>query len=84
MTGDAGKLWADLSQNLQSFSAYSGARVDRPVIFPPGLREARDDPGCNRVAFICAITMGIVAVASLAARVGPYQPYTDDSYLEPH
>ena len=55
------------------FPLSSGANVDRPVMFPPGRAEAGDEPVGNRIVS-CVMTMGIVEVASLAARVAPDQP----------
>src|SRR5215813_2439549 len=51
----------------------SGARVDSPVIFPPGRARLVTDPWATG-STSPAMTMGIVLVASLAARVAPPPP----------
>src|SRR5262245_33250489 len=55
------------------FPLSSGARVASPVIFPPGRARLATNP-LPTGSLSCAMTMGIVTVASLAARVdgGPF------------
>ncbi len=50
------------------FPLSSGARVDNPVMFPPGRARLATNP-LPTGSGSCAMTMGIVEVASLAARV---------------
>ncbi len=50
------------------FPLSSGARVDNPVIFPPGRARLATKP-VPTGSLSCTMTMGIVEVASLAERV---------------
>ena len=50
------------------FRLAPGQRVDNPVMFPPGRARLATNP-LPTGSLSCAMTMGIVAVASLAARV---------------
>src|ERR1051325_3999744 len=50
------------------FPLISGASVDNPVMFPPGRARLGTSPFPTG-SLSCAVTMGIVTVASLAARV---------------
>ena len=50
------------------FPLSSGAKVDNPVMFPPGRARLATNPFPTGSGS-CAMTMGIVEVASLAARV---------------
>src|SRR5947208_1978904 len=55
-------------RNSSCFPVISGARVDNPVMFPPG-RARRSTNPLPTGSVSCPITIGIVEVASLAARV---------------
>ena len=65
------------------FPLSSGARVDNPVMFPPGRARLATKPFPTGSAS-CIMTMGIVTVASLAARVSCRTTRDDDVYLETH
>ena len=64
------------------FPLSSGARVANPVMFPPGRARLATNPFPTG-SVSCAITMGIVTVASLAA--GCFGTSCDDDlHLEMH
>ena len=62
------------------FPLISGARVDNPVMFPPGRARLATNP-LPTGSLSNAMTMGIVEVASLAARVAVGPPVTMMSTL---
>src|SRR5262249_31469142 len=61
----------------------SGARVDSPVMFPPGRARLATNP-LKTGSPSWAMTIGIVEVATLAGRVAPSPPVTITSTLETH
>ena len=62
------------------FPLISGARVENPVMFPPGRARLATNPFPTG-SVSCPMTMGIVAVASLAGRVAAGPPETITSTL---
>ena len=61
------------------FPLNSGARVESPVMFPPGRARLATKPSPTG-SVSCAMTMGIVEVAPLAARVA--RPAARDDNLD--
>gem|GEM_PF-6006755 len=57
------------------FPPSSGAKLDSPVIFPPGCARLATTPLATG-SLSCAITIGIVDVAPFEARVGAVPPVT--------
>ena len=57
--------------------------MDMPVIFPPGSARLATKPNIMG-SFTCAITMGIVALAFLAAPIAPAPSPTITVNSEPH
>src|SRR5215510_318587 len=62
------------------FPLISGARVDNPVMFPPGRARLATNPFATG-SLSCVMTIGIVAVAFLAGPVAPKPPVTMISTL---
>jgi hypothetical protein len=62
------------------FTLSSGCSVDNPVTFPPGRARLVTNP-LSTGSLSDAMTMGIVAVASLAGAVAPDPPVTMTSTL---
>ena len=67
-------------RSSRRFPLISGARVDNPVMFPPGRARLATKPFPTGSSS-CAITMGIVSVASLAVRVAAGPAVTMTSTL---
>src|SRR6516225_3233582 len=66
--GHVGELSNDLLQSSSCFPLISGARLDNPVMFPPGRARLATKPEPTG-SLSNPMTTGIVTVASLAARV---------------
>src|SRR6266550_1700121 len=66
--GHARKLRNDFFQKLRRFPLISGERVDSPVMLPPGWARLATNPEPTG-SLSNPMTIGIVTVACLAARV---------------
>ena len=62
------------------FATYLRGKSDSPVMFPPGRARLATSP-LPTGSLPLAMTIGIVLVVSLAARVFPYLPLDDHIYL---
>src|SRR5262249_15591446 len=74
--GDARKLGNGFLQYLKWFPLSSGRRVDTPVIFPLGRGRLATKPLATASPAPASMTIGIVLVASLAARISLEPPVT--------
>ena len=77
-----GKLWERSLSEAPVVCRLTPGSVDNPVIFPPG-RASWRRTRCQPDRYL-VITMGIVLVASLTARVVAGTTRDDDVYLQTH